>query len=804
MDQLLQDVRFAIRTLARTPLVSGLAIVCLALGIGANAAMFSAFDGVLLKPFPFEDPDRIVVLTETNQRNGIDDGAMSNPTFRDVREQARTVTTLAAQTGLTLSVMDGAEAVRLRGNVVSWNLFDVLGISPAVGRTFREADDRPGAPRVIILADSVWRARYHGDASIVGRMLIVNDEPHTVIAVMPPRFAFPEQTEAWIPVAPVHHAQPRADRMFRVYARLAPNVTYGQAREEMRRIGQRLATEHVDNHGWSADALTLADDLLPDQPRLVTIAAMGAVSLVLLIACANVANLLLARATARQREIAVRTAVGAGRSRILRQLLTESVVLGATAAPLGVVLTIAGVRLLDAGIPSPDALPYYITWQVDARVVLYVMMVALGSGVLFGLAPAIQTVKTNLVESLKDGARGSGVGGTRGRFRASLVVAEVALSLILLVGAALFVRSFMNLQTASAGFDTAPILAVRFYMPGERYTPEGEIARRVEDVIRRVESVPGVQSAAASNYLPLSAGGDGGGVIIDGRATTPGEEPQIGWAGVTPHFFRALGVPLRSGRDFTDAEGHSGARVALVNATMAARFWPGTDPVNRRFRLASEPGGGWFTVIGVVPDIARGFVGNRPFPWAFLPHPFGETRNTGVIVRVTGHPVSVLPQVRAQIRASDASMPVFQEMTMDEARERGYWQYRLFSWMFSIFGAIALALAAVGVYGVLAYSVSQRVHEIGVRMALGAHGRDVARMIAGQGLRLAAFGVVLGAIGAAGVTQGLRPILFNVSAIDPVSYMGVALFLVGVAMVAAWIPARRATRVDPIVALRNE
>ena len=804
MDILLQDISFAVRTLVRTPLVSSLAIVCLALGIGANGAMFSVFDGVLIKPLPFEDPDRIVVVTETNRRNGIDDGGVSYPAFRDIRDRARTVTDAAVWTGRTLTFMDGEEAVRYAGIAVSWNLFDLLGVKPALGRTFRPGDDRAGAPGTVILSDGVWRARYRSDPGLIGRTIIVNDAPYTVVAVMPPRFAFPGNGEAWIPAEPIYHTEPRSDRALRMYARLAAGVTYEQAREEMRRIGGELGAMHADSQGWSADALTLADDLLPEQPKVVITAAMGAVSLVLLIACANVANLLLARAAARQREIAVRTAVGAGRARILRQLLTESVVLGASAAPLGLVLAIAGVRLIDAGIPSPDLLPYYITWRVDARVMLYVTGVALGTGLLFGLAPALQTARTNLVESLKDGARGGGVGGSRGRFRAALVVAEVALSLILLVGAALFVRSFLNLQTASAGFDTAPLLALRIYMPGGRYTPAGEIARRVDDVVRRVEAVPGVRSAAASNYVPLHAGGDGGGVIVDGRPTPPGEEPQIGWAGVTAHFFRTLGVGIRSGRDFTDAEGKSRVRVALVNATMAARFWPDTDAVGQRFRLASEPGGDWFTVIGVVPDIARGFVGNRPFPYAFLPHPFGETPNTGVIIRAAGDPAAVLPAVREQIRSSDASMPVFQVMTMEEAKQRGYWEYRLFSWMFSIFGAIALALAAVGVYGVLAYSVSQRTHEIGVRMALGAGGRDVVRMIAYQGFRLAALGVAIGAVGAAGLTRLLESILFNVSATDPASYAAVALFLVGVAMAAAWAPARRATRVDPIIALRSE
>ena len=804
MDTLLQDIRFGVRTLLRAPLVSGLAIVCLALGIGANATMFSVFDGILLKPFPFKDVDTLVMVTETHQRNGIDDGGMSYLNFRDVRADARSVTDLAAHTGRTLTFMYDGEAVRHVGWVVSANLFDLLGIRPALGRSFTRDDDRPGAPGTVILSDAVWRARFNADPRVIGRTIIVNDAPHTIIGIMPPRFGFPIATEAWVPLEPVHHADARSDRNLEVYGRLAPGTTREAARTEMAAIATRLSGQHAENHGWSLNVFGIERDLLPDEPRIVTIAAMGAVSLVLFIACANVANLLLARATSRQREIAVRTAVGAGRGRILRQLLTESMVLGAVAAPFGLALAFLGIRLIDAGIPSPDLLPYYITWTIDARVAAYVMAVAIGSGVVFGMAPAIQTARTNLVESLKDGARGSGVGGTRGRFRAALVVAEVALSLVLLVGAALFVRSFFNLQTASAGFATEPLLMLRFYMPGERYAPEGVRARRVEDVVRRIEAVATIESATASNYVPLNGGGNGGGVIVDGRAATPGEEPQIGWAAVTPHFFRTLAISLRSGRDFTDAEGHSRSRVAIVNATMAARFWPDRDAVGQRFRLANETNGDWFTVIGVAPDIARGFVGSRPLPYAFLPHPFGETPNTGVVVRVNGDPTSVLPEVREAIRASDGGMPIFQVQTMNQARERGYWQYRLFSWMFSVFGAIALALAAVGVYGVLAYSVSQRTHEIGVRMALGARGSDVVRMIAGQGVRLALLGVLVGAVGAAGVTQGLRSLLFNVSATDPLSYVGVALFLVAVAMAAAWVPARRATRVDPIIALRTE
>jgi putative ABC transport system permease protein len=803
MDNLVQDIRFAFRVLRSTPLVSGLAIVCLALGIGANATMFSVLDGVLIKPFPFSQPEQLVVLAERNQRAGITGAAMSYANFRDLRGQTRTITSMAAQTGRSLTLMDGTEPVRLEGTAMSWNMFELLGVQPTLGRWFRADEDRAGAPGAIILSHDVWRSRYHSDPTVIGRSITVNDTPHTVIGVMPPRFAFPFRSQAWVPLEPVAGTLPRSERNARVYARLAPGATLAQAREEMKAMSVRLAV-HAENQGWAVDAISLKEDFIPDQVEIVVFAAWAAVSLVLLIACANVANLLLARATSRHREIAVRTAVGAGQGRIVRQLLTESMLLGGIAAPFGLVLAVAGLRLLDAGIPDRTLIPYYINWEIDARVIGYVMAVAIGTGIIFGLAPALQCIKSSLVESLKDGARSGGVGGQRGRMRAALVVCEVALSLILLVGASLFVRSFLNLQRASAGFDTAPLISMRFYMPGDRYQERGVIAQRVEDVVRRVETLPGVQAATASNYIPLSGGGGFGAVVVDGRPAQPGEEPRIGWTSVTPHFFRTLGIGLHRGRDFTDAEGYTRSRIAVVNATMAARFWPGQDAIGQRFRLADEKDGDWFTVIGVAPDIARGLVSSRPFPFAFVPHPFLETPNTGLVIRVDGDPASIVSGVREHLRASDATMPLFTVQTMEEARQRGYWQDRLFVWMFSIFGGIALALAAVGVYGVLAFSVTQRTHEIGVRMALGASRRDVMRMITTQGFKLALGGILLGAAGAAGVTQGIRTVLFNVSTTDPLSYAGVALFLAGVAMAASWLPARRATRVDPIVALRAE
>jgi putative ABC transport system permease protein len=464
-----------------------------------------------------------------------------------------------------------------------------------------------------------------------------------------------------------------------------------------------------------------------------------------------------------------------------------------------------GLKLIDLGIP-PDGIPYFIHWALDGRSLAYTTGISMLTGVIFGLAPALQATRSSLQDSLKEGGRGA-TGGRRAWLRNGLVVAEVSMSLVLLVGASLFVRSFLNLQNASVGFDTTPLMTLRFYLPGAAYEPPDAKARRVEDIVRRVESLPGVQSAFASNFVPLGGGGGGGAVIVEGKTVARGEEPQISFVAVTPHLRQTLNIPLVSGRDITDAEETTKTAVALVNQAMAKQLWPDQDVLGRRFRVVdSDETPDWFTVVGVVADFRHG-QGNstRPvFPAAYVPYTFGPTLNTGLTIRVGGDPSQITAAVREQIRQSDAALPVFQTSTMEALRQRSFWQYKLFGWMFSVFGAIALLLASIGVYGVLSYSVSQRTQEIGVRVALGAARRDVMRLVVGQGLKLAAVGVVLGLLGALGATQGIKTLLYNVTPWDPMSFVGVALFLTIVAVVASYVPARRAMGVDPIIALRNE
>ena len=804
---LLQDFRYAFRTIVANKAVTIVAVACLALGIGTNATMFSVVDGVLIQPFPFAEPDQLVAVNSKNSKRGINLGALSYLDYRDLRDGATTLQGIGAFQGRSLTISDGqADPERFLGLAISANLFRLLGIPPVLGRDFEPADDRPGAEPVIILSDAVWKQRYQSDPNVIGRAIPINGRPHTIVGVMPPRFAFPTNHQLWVPLGPAGDAMPRGDRTVQSFARMKPGVTIDQVRADLGGISSRLAAAYpADNEGWAALVRPLRDWMLPTEVPIILTAMMGAATLVLLIACTNVANLLLARASVRSREIAVRSALGAGRWQIIRQLLIEAVVIGAISAPLGWIVAHVGIELLAAGMP-PDGVPYFIYWSLDSRSLLYTVGISLLTGVIFGLAPALQAARPNLQESLKEGGRGNS--GGRARLRNALVVVEVALSLVLLIAASLFVRSFINLQSSTVGFDTAPLMTMRFFMPGVAYeTPESK-ARRVEDIVARVESLPGVQSTFASNFVPLGAGGGGGRVIVDGTTSEPGKEPTIGFVAVTPHFVKTLGIAVVLGRDFTLAEGTSRTPVALVNQTMAKQFWGDADPIGRRFRLMGDRIPEWFVVVGVVANF-RHFAGagdpnQVPPPNAYVPYPFDPMINTGLTVRVAGDPSRITSAVREQIRQADPALPVFQIRSMEDLRQFSFWQRRLFGWMFGVFGAVALVLASIGVYGVLSYSVSQRTQEIGVRVALGAGRSTIMRLVIGQGVKLALIGVVLGLLGALGATQYVRTLLYNVTPTDPVIFASVAVFLLAVAAIASYVPARRATAVDPLVALRGE
>jgi predicted permease len=805
VETLIQDLRYSVRTLLKSPGFATIAVLCIAIGIAANTSIFSVVNAILLRPFPYADPDRIVALHEIQPKNDIDADGFSNLDYQDLRAQATGFSAITAYTQRSLTFSGDGEPERVEGASIAWNLFPFLGVKPAFGRTFHEDEDRPGAPGAVLLSHELWMRRFNGNPDVVNKTILVNAAAHTIVGVMPPRFGFPERQLAWVPLADFVKDSPRSERNLSVLGRLKPGSGLEQARAEVKTVVERIAKQYPDSHtGWSGNARPLREEFTGKEMRLMVLTMLGAVICVLLIACSNVANLLLARATVRQREVAVRAAFGAGRVRIVRQFLTESVVIGLLGGALGVAFAYWGIRWIEVSMPADNPPPYWMRFTIDAPVLLYTLGIAVATGLLFGLAPALQALKTDLHETLKEGGRGGGCSLRRNRLRSGLVVAQVALSLMLLVGASLFVRSFLNLQDERGGLETSHLMSMRIYLPAGRYEKDADMSRRVEDVVRRLEALPGVEAVSASNNIPLGDGGGFGRIAVDGKVFPRGEEPNVFWAGVGPHLLRTLGLEPVSGRGFTDAEGFSLSHVALVNQMFAGKLWPGQDPVGRRFRLLDGDNTEWLSVIGVVADFKNEDIDSKMQPAAYLPYPYQASRNTGLTIRTRFAPEQIVAGARREIRASDPNLPVFDIYTLEQVRQKGVWEYRFLGGMFTVFGFIALFLAAIGVYGVLSYSVSQRVREIGVRVALGAQDGDVMRLVLRQGLLLALFGIAFGLPLAFGASQVLKGVLYNVSPNDPVSFGLISAVLAAIAALASYMPARRALDVDPLDAIRGE
>ncbi len=805
MDTLLREIRYALRMLAKTPTTTLAAIVCIGLGIGTTTTIFSVVNAILLRPFPFADPDRILSL-HTNQLQADIKGAdFAYPAYRELVESRGVFSEVAGFTQRSLTFAGQDEPERVIGLDMSANLFPMLGVKPALGRLLRPEDDQPGAPRTILISHELWLRRFEGDPKVIGTSVLVNNRATTIVGVMPPRFQFPQRCLAWAPLALDHHENPRADRVISVYARLAPGSTVEAAQSQVEAFAAKIANEHPEDKGWGGEVRSLRRELVGEGMHRMTLILMFMVIFVLLIACANVANLFLSRVTARGRELAVRAAIGAGRHRLMREVLTESVLVGIGGGILGVGLAHFGVLWMMSSIPADNQPPYWIQVVIDGPVLAFTAAAAIGTGLLFGIVPALQATGRNLHDILKSGGR-SDAGG-RSWMRNLLVVGELGLALVLLVGAALMMRSFLAVRGADPGFDVDRIMTLRIYLPGESYVEPDAKSRRVEELVQRLETLPGVEAVAASNLIPLGGGGAGGSIEIAGHPVEPGKEPYSYWAGVTAHFMDATGVKLVSGRMFNDSEEIGKAPLAVINQAFAKKRWPKQDPVGQRFRLLDEEGKPWITVIGVVPDFHYdGFDTENEGvePAAFLPYRWAPMPNTGFTLRTSSPPATVAQGARRVIRAADPGLPVFDLQTLRTLFNSRIWDQRFFGGMFSVFAGLALALAAIGVYGLLSYLVGQRRREIGVRVALGARREQVLKLVVGQGAKLVFLALGCGIPVAIGLSFFLSKILYGVEPYDPASILLVAGLLASVGLVASYLPATRATQVNPVEALRND
>ena len=808
----LQDLRFAFRLLVKDRWFTGVAVIALALGIGVNATVFTFVNAVLIRGLPFDDPDRIMAVGTRDARNR--DRGMSYPDFEDYRAANRTLSALAAYSGQTMNVSDeGRAPERFQGPYVSANAFRLIGQQPLLGRDFRPEEDRPGAAAVVILGNGVWKNRYGSDPSVVGRTIKVNDVPSTVIGVMPEGFKFPINADLWVPLVqmPRLTEQKRDARNLEVFGRLADRVTLPQAQSEFTTIATRLAHDYpATNKDITARVMTFNDRVNGGQIRLIFLSLMGAVAFVLLIACANVANLLLARSATRSREMSVRVSLGASRWRIVRQLLVESVVLSIIGGLLGLALAFAGVRLFDAATQDVGK-PYWIQFTMDGRVFGFFAAVCLGTGVVFGLAPALHVSKTDLNEVLKEGGR-SGSSGTRARrWTSVLIVAELALTLVLLAGAGLMIRSFLKVYSLDAGVETSHLLTMRLALPNQKY-PTLEQRRAFYDrVDERLASIGGIQAATITTNMPLG-GGTPRLLAIDGHQPADGEQPQtVTQVTIGARYFETLGLHILRGRAFDDLDGTPGHDSAIVNQRFASMHFAGADPIGRRIKLTPDgpalpgPPPAWVTIVGISPTIRqRNFQDPLPDPVVYLPLSGQAPTFAMLVIRAQRDAASLTSLLREEVRAIDPDLPLFGILTMDQLLAQQRWAFRVFGSMFAIFALIALALSAVGLYAVTAYSVAQRTQEIGVRMALGAQTAQVLWLILRRAVVQTAIGLTIGIGGALGVGKLIESLLVQTGTRDPVTLTSIVALLVFVSLAACFWPARTATRLDPVNALRYE
>ncbi len=822
MNTILQDMRYGIRMLVKTPALTAIVILALALGIGANTAIFSVINAVVLRPLPYDHAEQLLFLNERSPV--LDEMSISYPNFTDWRNQNHVFEKIGVYNRNSYNLTGYGDAERILTGQVSADLFSALRVNAMIGRVFTNDEDKPGAASVVILSYALWQRRFGGQNSILNQALTLNGRSYTVIGVMPADYAFPSRVEMWVPVGQLTgdpNWQQRGNHPG-LYAvgRLKPGATMAQAQADMDTIAANLEKQFPDSNSRNGVRIRpLMEVLVGSTVRSTLWVLFGAVAFVLLIACANIANLLLARATSRRKEMAIRAAMGAGRWRIARQLLTESLLLSIIGGGIGLGIAVLMIKWILY--VSPTAIPRSREIALDWRVLGFTLAVSFLTGILFGLVPALQAGEVDVHETLKEAGRGT---SAKHWLRSSLVIVEVATTMVLLIGAGLMIRSFYRLQNVNPGFSYEQLTSFTVALPQRKYVTEDQRAAFFNSLLQNLRTLPGVQSVGAASGLPLGNNGWQTSFVIDGRPQPPpGQTPLMEACTVTPDYFRAMNIPLLRGRYFTDQDNRaflagrdlsklndgermiSGANVIIVDDLFAKQHWPNEEAVGKRIRFGTDSGAPVLEVVGVVGRVKMESLSgdsNRVQGYfSFAQMPFNGMT---VIMKGRGDPNQLIAAARAQVKAVDPDQPIYNIRTMEEIRGESVAPQRLNLMLLSIFAGIAFVLAIVGIYGVMSYAVTQRTHEIGIRMAIGAQPRDVFRMILGQGMFLTIIGMVAGLLGAFGLTRLMATMLFGVRPTDPITFTGVALLLAVVALVACYIPGRRATKVDPVNSLRYE
>ena len=812
METLLSDLRFGIRMLFKNPVFTAVCIIALALGIGANTAIFSVVNAILLRPLPFKDADRLVMVWEHSFKTGNDRNVASPADLLDWQAQNQVFELMGAGvdfSSLKVNMTGFGEPQDLQMQYATPDLFNVLGLNAEIGRTFTAEEGAPNGPDAVILSHRMWQNVFGSDRGLIGKPIKLNDHDYTVVGVMPPSFQFGQtKPDVWLPLSinPAINYRQRSGRYLTVVGRLKPGVTVSQAQAQMSTIAKNLEQQYPQfNSRWGVNLVPLYEQIVGNV-RVPLLLLLGTVLLVLLIACANVANLLLARATVRQKEIAVRTAMGASRWRIMRQLLTESVALSFVGGLAGLLLAMWGVNILVA--LSPGNIPRLQNVGIEPRVLFFTLGVSLLTGIIFGLVPAVENSRSNINETLRDGGRGT-TGGRRSRItRGAFVVTETAVALILLICSGLMIKSFIRLQSTKPGIDPDSVLTMRISLPRSQYGTNDRLTGFFSELNRRLEAIPGVQSAGAISFIPFAGTGSATGFTIVGRPEpAAGDQPVTGVSVVEPHFFRTLSIPLIKGRELTENDTGDASRVLLINETLAQKYFPNEDPIGKRLMISWDRSDGSEEIVGVVGDVHQDGLSTEVKPMIYWPSARTPYSTMSIAIRATGNPMNFVSAVKEKVHSLDPNLPLADLKPMEDWMSDSIAQPRFNTQLLTIFAVVALILAGVGIYGVMAYSVTQRTQELGIRMALGAQQSEAIKLVISQAMTLAAMGVAIGLIVAfvlAKLLTSFSSLLFNVKATDPLTYIQMAVTLLAIALLASFFPARRATKVDPMIALRSE